>query len=152
MSTPSLASRAINIARLEFNARLNEGQGRLVEAQNMERNLKNNYGNAAANNALARARRVIRQTHARQERARQVRQGRANNERVNARRIIQRVLDKYHQARARTGQALMAPVLRELNNLRWVPVANFKVKRGRSPSPVRSARRVKTARGYAGFD
>jgi hypothetical protein len=135
---------ALNIAREEIASRNNEGQWRLVEINNKIRNLKNVHGNANVNNALERARSVARKTHAR-------RQARATGNRRNAQRAaLARASNKFAAARARRGQALMAGVLRELNNLRWVPVANFRVKRGRSPSPLRSARRVKTARGYVG--
>jgi hypothetical protein len=135
---------ALNIAREEIASRNNEGQWRLVEINNKIRNLKNVYGNANVKNALERARSVARKTHAR-------RQARATGNRRNAQRAaLARASNKFAAARARRGQALMAGVLRELNNLRWVPVANFRVKRGRSPSPLRSARRVKTARGYVG--
>ena len=141
---PSLIENALNIAREEIASRNNEGQWRLVQINNKIRNLKNMYGNANVNNALTRARSVARKTHAR-------RQARATGNRRNAQRAaLAHASNKFAAARARAGRALMAGVLRELNNLRWVPVANFRVKRGRSPSPVRSAMRVKTARGYAG--
>lgn len=141
---PSLIENALNIAREEIASRNNEGQGRLIQINNKIRNLKNVYGNANVNNALTRARSVARKTHAR-------RQARATVNRRNAQRAaLAHASNKFAAARARRGRALMAGVLRELNNLRWVPVANFRVKRGRSPSPVRSAMRVKTARGYAG--
>jgi hypothetical protein len=141
---PSLVENALNIAREEIASRNNEGQWRLVEINNKIRNLKNVHGNANVNNALERARSVARKTHAR-------RQARATGNRRNAQRAaLAHASNKFAAARARTGRALMAGVLRELNNLRWVPVANFRVKRGRSPSPLRSARRVKTARGYVG--
>lgn len=141
---PSLIENALNIAREEIASRNNEGQWRLVQINNKIRNLKNVYGNANVNNALTRARSVARKTHAR-------RQARATGNRRNAQRAaLAHASNKFAAARARAGRALMAGVLRELNNLRWVPVANFRVKRGRSPSPVRSAMRVKTARGYAG--
>jgi len=141
---PSLIENALNIAREEIASRNNEGQWRLVQINNKIRNLKNVHGNANVNNALARARSVARKTHAR-------RQARATGNRRNAQRAaLAHASNKFAAARARTGRALMAGVLRELNNLRWVPVANFRVKRGRSPSPLRSARRVKTARGYVG--
>jgi hypothetical protein len=141
---PSLIENALNIAREEIASRNNEGQWRLVQINNKIRNLKNVHGNANVNNALARARSVARKTHAR-------RQARATGNRRNAQRAaLAHASNKFAAARARTGRALMAGVLRELNNLRWVPVSNFRVKRGRSPSPLRSARRVKTARGYVG--
>jgi hypothetical protein len=141
---PSLVENALNIAREEIASRNNEGQWRLVEINNKIRNLKNVHGNANVNNALERARSVARKTHAR-------RQARATGNRRNAQRAaLAHASNKFAAARARTARALMAGVLRELNNLRWVPVANFWVKRGRSPSPLRSARRVRTARGYAG--
>lgn len=145
---------ALAIAQLEFNARNNAGQGRMAEARNMEQVLRILIGNnAQVNAALARARRIVHQTHERQERARQARSVRSNQARANAQRAaLRRVLNKREAARARAARALMAPVLRELNNLRWVPVANFRVKRGRSPSPVRSAKRVRTARAYAGLN
>jgi hypothetical protein len=76
---------------------------------------------------------------------------RATGNRRNAQQAaLSRASNKFAAARARAGRAVMASALRELNNLRWVPVANFRVKRGRSPSPLRSARRVKTARAYVG--
>jgi hypothetical protein len=135
---------ALNIAREEIAAGSNSGQGRLTLINNMIRNMKIMHPNANVNNALERARSVARKTHAR-------RQARATGNRRNAQRAaLAHASNKFAAARARRGQALMAGVLRELNNLRWVPVANFRVKRGRSPSPLRSARRVRTARGYAG--
>lgn len=145
---PSLAEGAINIARLEYNARNNYGQGRLMTIHNNTEYLKAMYGNANVNNALVRARRILQKTRERQDRARRVRT--AGNRRNAQRAALAHASNKFAAARARAGRALMAGVLRELNNLRWVPVANFRVKRGRSPSPVRSAMRVKTARGYAG--
>jgi hypothetical protein len=144
----SLAAAAINIARREYNARNNEGQGRVMEINNNTQNLKSIYGNANVNNALTRARRILKKTRERQKRARQVR---ATGNRRSARQAaLSRVSNKLAAARARAGRAVMAGALRELNNLRWVPVANFRVKRGRSPSPLRSAKRVKNARGYVG--
>ncbi len=141
---PSLMENALNIAREEIAAGSNSGQGRLTLINNMIRNMKIMHPNANVNNALERARSVARKTHAR-------RQARATGNRRNAQRAaLAHASNKFAAARARRGQALMAGVLRELNNLRWVPVANFRVKRGRSPSPLRSARRVRTARGYAG--
>ena len=135
---------ALNVAREEIAAGSNSGQGRLTLINNMIRNMKIMHPNANVNNALERARSVARKTHAR-------RQARATGNRRNAQiSALRRASNKFAAARARTGRALMAGVLRELNNLRWVPVANFRVKRGRSPSPLRSARRVRTARGYAG--
>jgi hypothetical protein len=126
---PSLIENALNIAREEIAARNNEGQGRLVQINNRIRNLKNVHGNANVNNALARARSVIRKTHAR-------RQARATGNRRSAQRAaMARMSNKFAAARARTGQAVMAGVLRELNNLRWVPIHSFQApKRGRSPS------------------
>jgi len=145
---PSLMENALNVAREEIAAGGNSGQGRLTLINNMIRNMKIMHPNANVNNALERARSVARKTHARQERARQARAtGNRRNAQISA---LRRASNKFAAARARTGRALMAGVLRELNNLRWVPVANFRVKRGRSPSPLRSARRVKTARGYVG--
>jgi hypothetical protein len=137
-NSPSLARRALNIAQLEFNARFNDGQGRHVNAVNAANLLRALYGNAVANNALRRARGVIRKTNQRKIK-------RVNN---IVRTAAQRFLNARGRARERAGRALMAPVLAELNALRWVPVNNFRVKRGRSPSPLRSPQQVRKARRY----
>lgn len=125
----SLMENALNIAREEIAARNNEGQGRLVQINNRIRNLKNVHGNANVNNALARARSVIRKTHAR-------RQARATGNRRSAQKAaLAHASNKFAAARARAGRSVMAGVLRELNNLRWVPIRSFRApKRGRSPS------------------
>ena len=60
-NTENLNRNALRIARLNYNARRsNEGQGRLVEARNMANNLRMQYGENAANNALRRARNAVR--------------------------------------------------------------------------------------------
>jgi hypothetical protein len=59
-NTENLNRNALKIARLNYNARHNEGQGRLVEARNMANNLRMQYGENAANNALRRARNAVR--------------------------------------------------------------------------------------------
>lgn len=56
----SLNRNALKIAQLNYNARHNEGQGRLVEARNMTINLRTQYGKEAANNAIRRARKSVR--------------------------------------------------------------------------------------------
>jgi hypothetical protein len=138
----SLANRAMNIARLEFNARFNNGQRRITNAMNMALMLKNNYGNNAVNNALVKARSIVRKTHRRQ-------QQRVNNV---VRTAATRFINARGAARERAGRALMRGVVRELNNLRYVPINTFRVKRGRSPSPLRSPSAVKKARRYVGSD
>jgi hypothetical protein len=59
-NTENMNRNALRIARLNYNARHNEGQGRLVEARNMANNLRIQYGENAANNALRRARNAVR--------------------------------------------------------------------------------------------
>lgn len=59
-NTENLNRSALRIARLNYNARFNEGQGRLVEARNLANNLRMQYGENAANNALRRARNAVR--------------------------------------------------------------------------------------------
>ena len=59
-NTENLNRNALRIARLNYNARNNEGQGRLVEARNLANNLRMQYGENAANNALRRARNAVR--------------------------------------------------------------------------------------------
>jgi hypothetical protein len=60
-NTENLNRNALRIARLNYNARRsNEGQGRLVEARNLANNLRMQYGENAANNALRRARNAVR--------------------------------------------------------------------------------------------
>jgi hypothetical protein len=64
-NTENLNRNALRIARLNYNARRsNEGQGRLVEARNMANNLRMQYGENAANNALRRARNAVRRANA----------------------------------------------------------------------------------------
>ena len=63
-NTENLNRNALKIARLNYNARHNEGQGRLVEARNMANNLRMQYGVNAANNALRRARNAVRRANA----------------------------------------------------------------------------------------
>ena len=62
-NTENLNRNALKIARLNYNARHNEGQGRLVEARNMANNLRMQYGENAANNALRRARNAVRRAN-----------------------------------------------------------------------------------------
>lgn len=57
-NTENLNRNALRIAR-----RHNEGQGRLVEARNMANNLRMQYGENAANNALRRARNAVRRAN-----------------------------------------------------------------------------------------
>jgi len=63
-NTENLNRNALRIARLNYNARNNEGQGRLVEARNLANNLRMQYGENAANNALRRARNAVRRANA----------------------------------------------------------------------------------------
>lgn len=63
-NTENLNRNALRIARLNYNARYNEGQGRLVEARNLANNLRMQYGENAANNALRRARNAVRRANA----------------------------------------------------------------------------------------
>jgi hypothetical protein len=64
-NTENLNRNALRIARLNYNARRsNEGQGRLVEARNLANNLRMQYGENAANNALRRARNAVRRANA----------------------------------------------------------------------------------------
>jgi hypothetical protein len=63
-NTENLNRNALRIARLNYNARHNEGQGRLVEARNMANNLRMQYGENVANNALRRARNAVRRPNA----------------------------------------------------------------------------------------
>lgn len=63
-NTSNLNRNALRIARLNYNARFNEGQGRLVEARNLANNLRMQYGENAANNALRRARNAVRREYA----------------------------------------------------------------------------------------
>lgn len=138
MPSPSLASRALKIARLEFNSRFNEGQGRLMNAANMANYLRLEHGNANANNALRRARLNIAAENKRKEK-------RVNNLVKNA---AKRFINAGGRARARAAKSLLAPVVSELKNLKWVPIESFRVKRGRSPSPLRSPRKVLNAVHY----
>ena len=62
-NTENLNRNALRIARLNYNARYNEGQGRLVEARNLANNLRMQYGENAANNALRRARNAVRRAN-----------------------------------------------------------------------------------------
>ena len=59
-NTENLNRNALRIARLNYNARYNEGQGRLAQARNLANNLRMQYGVNAANNALRRARNAVR--------------------------------------------------------------------------------------------
>ena len=63
-NTENLNRNALRIARLNYNARFNEGQGRLVQARNLANNLRMKYGANAANNALRRARNAVRREYA----------------------------------------------------------------------------------------
>ena len=63
-NTENLNRNALKIARLKYNARFNEGQGRLVQARNLANNLREKYGANAANNALRRARNAVRREYA----------------------------------------------------------------------------------------
>lgn len=143
MPSPSVARDALNIARLEYNARFNEGQGRQMNAFHAYESMKGRYGNAVTNNAMNRARRVVRQTHERQERERA---RRVNNVVKTAAR---RFINARGAARERAGKALMRNVVKELKNLRFVPINTFRVKRGRSPSPLRNTASVLKAVRYA---
>lgn len=133
--SPSLGNRAVRIARNQVNARNNEGQGRFEEIQNAINSLRYKYGNQAANNAIKRARAILNKTEARRK------------QRVNS--LVRTAAMSFITARERAARAMMAPVLRELNALRWVPVVGFKAPRGRSPSPIRSAKRARAARNYS---
>jgi len=62
-NTENLNRNALKIARILYNARNNEGQGRLERARNMSNNLRIKYGENAANNALRRARNAVRRAH-----------------------------------------------------------------------------------------
>ncbi len=128
----TLLNRAINIAQLEYNARFNEGQGRLMEANEQKYYLKEIHGNQAVNNALARAYKIVHLKN--EQRARRI------NKRVQT--AISRFIKAPHKSR-------LARVHAELNALRFVPVNTFKVRRGRSPSPLRSPSSVKKARRYS---
>ena len=63
-NTENLNRNALRIARLNYNARYNEGQGRLAQARNLANNLRMQYGVNAANNALRRARNAVRREYA----------------------------------------------------------------------------------------
>ena len=117
----TLYSDALAIVRRQLNARNNAGQQRIMNINNTINVLKARHGNQAVNQALANARR-----------------------RVNARvqNAVRRFTKGPHKARTAAMHA-------ELNALRFVPVNTFRVKRGRSPSPVRAASTVKKARAYA---
>jgi hypothetical protein len=138
LNMSTLATRARQIARLEFNSRHNEGQGRLMEAANMANYLRSEFGNANANNALRRARLNIAAEKKRKDQ-------RVNNLVKNA---AKRFMNAHGRARARAAKSLIAPVVRELENLKWVPTKSFRVKRGRSPSPLRSPRNMLNAVHY----
>lgn len=138
MPSPTLMTRARQVARLEFNSRFNEGQGRVMEAANMANYLRYEHGNANANNALRRARLNIAAENKRKEQ-------RVNNLVKNA---AKRFINAGGRARARAARSLMAPVVSELKNLKWVPTKSFRVKRGRSPSPLRSPRKALNAVRY----
>lgn len=139
MPSPSVAKNALHIAQLEYNARFNEGQGRQMNAFNAYQAMKGRYGNAVTNNAMNRARRVVRQTNERRAR-------RVNNLVKTATR---RFMNSRGVARERAGKALMRNVVQELKNLRFVPINTFRVKRGRSPSPLRNTASVLKAVRYA---
>ena len=98
--------------------------------------LKRNYGNAVANNAMNRARRIVRQTHERRAR-------RVNNLVKTAAR---RFMNSRGVARERAGKALMRNVVQELNNLRYVPISTFRLKR--KLSPLRNTASVLKAARY----
>ena len=129
---PTLLQQAVNIAQLQYNARFNEGQGRLMEANENVYYLKQVFGNQVVNNAMTRARQIVHLKNV--QRARRV------NRRVKT--AIAKFIKAPHRSR-------LARVHSELNALRYVPVNTFKVRRGRSPSPLRSPSAVKKARRYS---
>ena len=110
-----------NIARRRRNARSNEGQQRIMNINNNIDLLKALYGNREVNRALASV------------------QKRVNDQ---VRKAVNRFAKGPHKARTAAMHA-------ELNALRFVPVNTFRVKRGRSPSPIRKPSTVKKARAYA---